>query len=362
MMLFLSLLLASIVAAGLLVWPLLRPAAERGVARPPADWRMALALGFAVPAVAFALYAGSGRPFAWFGDQAEQQAQADSLSRIQSSIDDLAARLRATPDDLEGWLLLARSYQGIGRMGESLEAYARAVALAPSDADLMVEYANTLGRQQGRSLAGQPTAWIERALAIQPDNLNALALAGAAALQQGEPARAREYWVRLRDLTPADSPDRPRVDALLARIDGDVGMMALPADHPVMTAEGAGSAPAAATAMVRGLVRISPALADRVSPGDTLFVFARALEGPPLPIAAVRKSAAGWPVHFVLDDASSMMQGRALSDFEAVQLVARVSHSGSPEAQAGDLEGRLAPVAVGADQLEIILDRVVENR
>src|SRR5690606_40832781 len=143
------------------------------VARPPADWRMALALGFAVPAVAFALYAGSGRPCAWFGDQAEQQAHADSLSRIQSSIDDLAARLRATPDDLEGWLLLARSYQGIGRMGESLEAYARAVALAPSDGGLTVEDVNTLGRQHGRSLAGPPTAWVERGLAAAPDDRTA---------------------------------------------------------------------------------------------------------------------------------------------------------------------------------------------
>jgi len=358
MMLFLVLLMASIVAAGMLVWPLLRPAAAPGGAVPSASWRTALVLGFIVPMAAFSLYVGSGRPFAWLSDQAVRQAQTDSLSRIQSSIDELAARLRAQPEDLEGWLLLARSNQGIGRMAESLEAYARAVSLAPEDADLMVEYANALGRRQDRRLAGQPTVWIDRALAIAPDNLNALALAGAAALQQGQPERARAYWTRLRDLTPGDSGDRGRVDALLARIDGDTG----PAVSAGMSAAAQPVPAAAAAAKVSGVVRISPALADRVAAGSTLFIFARALEGPPLPIAAVRKAATDWPVPFALDDGASMMQGRSLSAFDAVRLVARVSHSGSPEAQPGDLEGALEPVAVGAAGLEIVLDRIVQAR
>src|SRR5690606_5672369 len=98
-------------------------------------------------------------------------------------------------------------------------AYAQAASLAPDDADLLVEYANALSRQQGRSLAGQPTELIERALALAPDNLNALALAGAAALQRGEARMAQAYWVRLRELVPADSEDYARIEALLARID-----------------------------------------------------------------------------------------------------------------------------------------------
>ena len=107
---------------------------------------------------------------------------------------------------------------------------------------------------------------------------------------------------------------------------------------------------------------LGPGLADRVAPGDTLYIFARASSGPPMPIAAVRSQAAGWPVRFSLDDQASMGQGRPLSAFEYVDIVARVSHTGSPTAQPGDLEGIVRRVAVGAEAVDLLIDRVIDGR
>lgn len=354
-MLFLFLVGATVLAVAILLLPLLRPAAVGpGQPRPQAAWRTALAIALFLPLIAFALYVGSGRPMDWMNAQSVQHAQGVDLAQARSLTDELARRLEAEPDNLEGWLLLARSRLGTGQAAEALSAYARVLELSPDEPDLLVEYANALSRQQGRSLAGKPTELIERALALAPDNLNALALGGAAALQRGQPRQAQAYWTHLRDLTPEGSPDRTRIEALLARVAGEGAEPAT-----VVAAQPDRSRPAAARAFVRGVVQVSPQLAGRFAAGDTLFVFARAVGGSSRPIAAVRKQATGWPVAFVLDDGTSMMQDQALSAFSAVDLVARVSHSGSPTAQPGDLEGSLGAVAVGTDGLELVLDRVV---
>lgn len=358
MTLFLILaLLATAIAVVILVTPLLRYANRSAGSAHSADrpaWRTALVIAVVLPMSALALYASSGRPVAWMMATTAGGEQADSVSRVRASIAELADKLKNEPDNAQGWLLLARSYQGTGLVAESLSAYARASNLMPDDPDLLVEYANVLSRQNGRSLAGHPTELLERALQLEPDNLNALALAGAAALQRGDAVAAQAFWVRLRDLTDVDSPDRERIEALLARARGET--VAAPAGVTARTA----TAPLAT--FVKGSVTLSPELADRVAGGDTLFVFARPSTGAPMPIAAVRSQAAGWPIHFSLDDQASMGQGPPLSSFEYVDIVARVSHSGSTSAQPGDLEGIAHQVAVGADAIVLVIDRVVGGR
>lgn len=356
MMLFLILILvATTIAVAILVVPLLRyrPAGASNAVGGPA-WRTAVVIAIALPMSALALYALSGRPVAWMVASTVGGGQADSVSRVRASIAELADRLKNEPDNAQGWLLLARSYQGTGQIAESVSAYARTSELMPDDPDLMVEYANVLSRRNGRSLAGRPTELLDRALQLEPDNLNALALAGAAALQRGDPAAAQEFWVRLRDLTDEDSPDRERIEALLARARGEPAAVAAVAPKQDVAAPSA--------AFVKGSVSVSPELADRVTQGDTLFIFARASSGPPMPIAAVRSQAAGWPVRFSLDDQASMGQGRPLSSFQYVDIVARVSHTGSTGAQPGDLEGVVRRVAVGSDAVDLVIDRLVEGR
>lgn len=361
MMLFLSLALVSTaIAVAILVGPLLRYAAHARNASQQSTggaWRMALVLTLALPMLALALYVGSGRPLAWMMSSSVGGAQADSVSQIHASIAELADKLKGEPDNVEGWLLLARSYQGTGLVAESLSAYARVYDLSPDDPDFLVEYANALSRQNGRSLAGKPTELLDHALQRAPDNLNVLALSGAAALQRGDAVAAQAFWVRLRDLTPPDSPDRERIEALLVRARGGVADDGTTATSAVPV-QGGGAAPA--SVFVGGTVSISPELVGRVAQGDTLFIFARESVGAPIPIAAVRAQAAGWPVRFSLDDQASMGQGRPLSSFDYVDIVARISHSGNPSARPGDLEGVMRRIAVGTDAVELVIDHVVE--
>ncbi|TEA78983.1 tetratricopeptide repeat protein [Allopusillimonas ginsengisoli] len=360
MILFLYLAGATALALSFLLVPLLRPTVIADARVPTTHWRTALTVALAIPLLAFTLYVGSGRPFDWLGAGiATPHAQMGDLARMNAMTDELARRLQAQPESLENWLLLARSYQGTGRSAEALKAYAQAASLAPDDSDLLVEYANALSRQQGRSLAGQPTELIERALALAPDNLNALALAGAAALQRGEAQVAQAYWLRLRERIPAGSEDYARIEALLARIDN--GERSVPTAAPAPVNAAATKHAATSPASIDGVVRVSPELSGRIAPGDSLFILARVAEGSSLPIAVVRKQAADWPVSFILDDGSAMMQDRALSAFETVELLARVSHTGNPAPQAGDIEGSLKSVAVGATGVELVLDRVVSD-
>lgn len=362
MMLFLFLaLVATAVAVVILVRPLLRYAAQ---SPDPSQrtgggaWRMALIITLALPMLALALYAGSGRPLAWMTSSSGGGAQIDSVSQIRASIAELADKLEGEPDNAEGWLLLARSYQGTGLIAESLSAYARVYGLKSEDPDFLVEYANALSRQNGRSLAGKPAELLDHARQLEPDNLNVLALSGAAALQRGDAEAAQAFWVRLRDLTPADSPDRERVEALLVRARGGTSENATPRTA-ALPAPGTAAAPM--TALIKGVVNVSPDLAGRVAQGDTLFIYARESSGASIPIAVVRKQAVGWPVRFALDDQASMGQGQPLSSFKHVDIVARISHSGNPSVRPGDLEGVMQGVAVGADAIELIIDRVVED-
>src|SRR3546814_6280294 len=134
-------------------------------------------------------------------------------------INALSKRLQQGGANAEGWLLLARSYRGVGRIQDALAAYKKTLSLQPDNADLLVEYANTLGVANNRNLLGEPSELIDRALRIDPDNLNALALSGAAAMQSGHNRLAVRHWQRLEALIPADSPDHPRIQALIARAD-----------------------------------------------------------------------------------------------------------------------------------------------
>jgi cytochrome c-type biogenesis protein CcmH len=119
------------------------------------------------------------------------------------------------------------------------------------------------------------------------------------------------------------------------------------------------SAAAAAPAQVSGSVTISATLKARVTPDDTVFIFARAANGPPAPLAVLRKRVADLPVKFVLDDTMAMAPGMNLSSFDPVIVGARISKSGKPGRQPGDFEGLSKPVKVGASGLSIVIDQEV---
>ena len=300
---------------------------------------------------------------------------ADADAQFIAAVEQLAERLKGQPDDVEGWAMLARSYGMLGRLDDALPAYQKAVALNGQDARLLADYADTLALKNDRNLEGEPLALVERALKIEPTNLKALSLAGAAAFNRKDYAGAVRYWERVVQHAPAESPYLPQVQASIAeaRERGGLGpasgaaAQAKPPPAAVATAKPAAAplatpAPdAAGGATIRGTVRLAPALAMMAAPTDAVFIFARPAEGSRMPLAIVRKQVKDLPVDFVLDDSMAMSPGAKLSLFPQVVVSARVSKSGQAVPSAGDLSGQSAPIAPTASGLLIEINEVVKN-
>jgi cytochrome c-type biogenesis protein CcmH len=304
----------------------------------------ALAVGFAVPLVAFALYLAVGNPGLIAPPPDPHALDVQQLSGL---IERLAAHMRGNPDDVEGWRLLARSYTAVGRFPEAADAYAKAAARAPRDAQLLADFADVLAMTQGKggagNLQGEPEKLVLRALEIDPQNLKALALAGTAAFERKDYTRAARYWQRMLPLVPAGSEDARSIQASIDE------------------ARALGGKPAAqAQKALKGSVQLSAKLSRDASPDDTVFIFARAAQGPPMPLAVKRARVRDLPVEFALDDSMAMAPGLRLSGFPRVVVGARVSKSGSATPQAGDLQGLSAPVANDAQGVKVVIDRVVQ--
>jgi len=328
-------------------------------------WVTAAGLAVAIPLVTTLVYQQVGNPAAIEAPAAPvAQAASDDVSeqQVEALVKQLADRMESNPDDLAGWTLLARTYAAMRRFPEAAKAFERATALSPNDASLLADRADALAMVQGQRVAGEPAQLIARAIEIDPKNLKALALAGSVAFEEGNFNKAIEYWGRARELAPPAGDFARNLDEGLR--DAQVAMGGSPstssAAAPVAT-PAAPTPPATAapgSARVTGRVTLSPELQARVSAGDTVFVFARAVEGPRMPLAILRKTAAELPISFTLDDSMSMSPAMKLSNFPRVVVGARISKTGNAMPSPGDLTGQIADVKVGAEGLQIVIDSV----
>ncbi len=310
----------------------------------------ALALGLAVPICTLAVYMAVGNPRALLPQTAEGGNQHGlSAQQFEALVSRLAARLKDNPEDAEGWMMLGRSYAVLGRFGEASEAYAKAAARMPRDAQLLADYADALAMAQGRTLQGEPEKIILRALAIDPDNLKALLLAGTAAFNRNDHPTAIRHWERALKVLPGESYMVQRVQASIAEARSLAG-------SPGGRTQVAKTAQAQRGGRVSGVVRLAPELAGKVSPGDTVFIFARAAEGPRMPLAILRKRASDLPAEFTLDDSMAMAPQMKLSAFPDVVIGARVSKSANASPQPGDLQGSSPPVNGGARSVSVVID------
>lgn len=308
----------------------------------------------AVPLLALALYLLIGAPRALDPQNMASGDAAHSVTaeQIEQMVAKLAQRLETEPDNAAGWSMLGRSYAALERFKEAADAFGRAVKLMPADAQMLADYADALGMAQGRSLKGEPSRIIARALAADPDHFKSLALAGTAAFENGNYAVAIRHWERLAQKIPPDSEFAQSIASSIAEARQLAGSTAPTAKAP--------AAKATAEPVIRGTVRLSPKLAAKVSPDDTVFVFARAINGPRIPLAVRRFRAAQLPVTFVLDQSAAMSPEMTLAQHSEVTVGARISKSGSPGSQSGDLEGFRQPVKVGGPaSIEIVIDTLV---
>ena len=238
--------------------------------------------------------------------------------------------------------------------GEEMDL-SKLTQLVPDEAMLWTEYADSYAMTQGGSLRGAPTDILNKALALNPNYPNALALAGSAAMERGDYPVAVKYWQTLYDQLPdKDSDPAKQVAAGLAQ-----------AKEVAAQVKG-GKMPAAAQAAapgkerITGTVTLSAAVKAQARPADVVYVMARAESGPPMPLAVVRTQVKDLPLRFSLDDSNAVMSQAKLSDFDKVVVIARVSKSGDPMPQPGDLQGTSATIKPGASGVKISIDSVVK--
>lgn len=281
---------------------------------------------------------------------------------IEDRIAKLEARLKESPGDLEGWVLLSRS-RGIQRdFAGATMALEKALAIAPGHPDILADLADVSAMTNNKSLAGRPLQLIQQALQNAPDHRKALSLAATAAMQENKTSLAADYWKRLRATFPPEAPDVAQIDGILASLgNNDMRAPTSPAEaRPATTTAVAG-------AVISGNVELSPALRDTLKkqplPATAiLYVVAKAPSGPPMPIAVARfpaqQLADGKTVSFQLDDSQAMTPALKLSASQEVNLEARISMAGAAGKQPGDLFVAISNVKVGRTDLRLVIQSV----
>ena len=309
----------------------------------------ALIVATLIPVTSIAMYL-------WLGSTAslsphDNQLTADAKQRtVENMVSGLAEKLRNAPNDPEGWLMLARSYSVMQRYPEARDAYARAHALIGDQARLLVDYAEAIGQTENNRLTGMPTELLARALALEPNNQKGLWLAGFAARQNGDDTQAIKLWNKLANQLTPGSEDWTIVEQYIKDAGGIVN-----------TTPNTEEAPADSLATITVNVLLDPQLATRVNGSETLFIFARALDGPPMPLAIQKRTADELPLMVTLDDSMNMLPAFKHSSFPVVSVGARISRTGNASASVGDLQGIVSPVNTSQVQtVNLVIKDVVE--
>jgi cytochrome c-type biogenesis protein CcmH len=330
--------LMTVVATALLVYPLI---AERAVTQVAVSIAV---LVLTVPLASTLLYTR-------VSTDPGESATSSAVPPVEKMVSGLAERLAAQPDDLEGWLMLGRSYVAIGRYDDAVAAYERAMALTDgTDAQAALGFAEALILADRNAVLGDAGDIVERVLAESPDNPRALWYGGlvAAARQQNE--RAADRWQRLLDTNP-----EPQIREFLIQQLAGLGETAAP-QGPESAA-----APAAGPPALRIDVAIAGEFSDKVPRGATMFVLARDAKTPGGPPIAVRRIAVeGFPFSIELSDANAMVPGRSLSQPTQLRIVARVSASGTATSAPGDIFGETVIDSKPPANVSILIDTLVE--
>ncbi len=305
---------------------------------------LAVAAALIVAITGLGYFFGDSRQQAAWIAESRKDPQAAQRLAVESMVQRLETRLQKEADDAEGWAMLGRSYVVMGRYAEAAGAYERAnrLSAAAPRADWLADEAETRTMLQGHDFRGLPRQLFERALAIEPEQPKALWYAGLAAAQAGDYGGAVERWAVLRG---GDLPDEFRkvLDERLLELTRLAGVEA-PA-----TASAPSAAPsAAASGAPQLLLDLEVAGELSVAASDTLFVIARRPDAAGPPLAVRRMGASALPLQVMLDDSHAMAPGMNLSAADRWEVVARVSRSGTPQAQSGDLEGRVVVDAAQA--------------
>jgi cytochrome c-type biogenesis protein CcmH len=296
-----------------------------------------LAAAVLVPLLGFGLYLHWGA-----SDKVELTRE---LREQPRSIEEMTSRLErvveAQPESAEGWYFLGRTYMAQDRPADAARAYEQAVKRGGREPELLGQWAQALYFASQKKLTPEVKALTEEALKADPNEITSLGLLGIAGFEEGRFQDAIGYWERLITQLPADDPSRGALQGGIDKAREQLKESGVAVEEPA-------TAPAGAQLKVR--VDLAATLKDKVQPGDSVFIFARATSGPPMPLAVKRMTVADLPVEVSLSDADAMMPQLKLSNFPQVQLVARISRSGN--ATAGEWIGSSSPLSTGTSDTQ----------
>lgn len=304
--------------------------------RPQGKWAVWL-LGVAVPLLSFALYFQLGEYRVIEDPSIAQVATVKSQNQNQHSnlnmdeiLDLLKKRLLEKPDDAEGWFMLGRSYMAQQKFNEAVTAYQRSYDLVGDRPGVLFSLADAIAMKNGGVMQGEPEQLIARGLEIAPREPTGLWLMGLAAEQRQDYQTAHDAWTTLLPLIQNDPKSTAEVRGLIQMVEQrDPTLVTAVAPEPV-TQDAGGR-------VLKLSVNLSDHLSLLVEPGDSVFVYAKAVSGPPMPLAVKRMTVADLPVEVILSDSDAMIPSMKLSAFDQVTVGARISKTGNPVAQAGDL-------------------------
>lgn len=306
-------------------------------------WPAALIVGTAVPVFALALY-GAWSNWQWNGVE-QRDGVPPAIAQMLASLE---AKLAANPTDVDGWLLLGRSYFQLQRYFKAADAYQQAYTLTQGkDVESMLGLGEALAFADERMLTSRSADLFERAIELAPQHPKALWYSGLVAYQTQRYDVARQRWAALVALEPP-SEVRQALESKIAEIDAAIGGAPQSPEQP-----------AASGATVKVRVAIAPELKSKMPVGAPLFVMVRAGEGGGPPLAVTRRASEQLPLLVELSDRDAMIEGRGISSASQVTVVARVARSGNPRAQSGDLEGQVGYDVRAGKTVDLIINSIV---
>jgi len=324
-----------------------------------------------VPLLAVTMYLTRGNmddmDFSGPGAGADSGMNMISKNGTPPTIDEMIAtleeKLAKKPNNPQGWFMLARSYMSLKQYDKSIPAWEKLLDLiGQEEPDVLVQYADALAMTQKGRLAGKPTEQVLKALKLDPNNTQGLWLAGMAMQEQKKDMAALGYWRRLEPNMTDDPESQVALRGLINHAERrlhlkETDFSALPSIASASNKPTANNASA-----IRLEIDLDPSLAAKVAVEDSLFIYAKALSGPPMPLAAARKKAIDLPLSITLDDSMAMMPQMKLSNFKQVKVGARISKSGNAIAQDGDFYAEVQPVTVGQKGVIKLLIKQVKGQ
>ena len=313
-------------------------------------------LGRSVPLIAAVLVPLMGYGLYMYWGASDKVQMARQFSEQPRTVEEMTAHLEQAaqeqPDAAEAWYFLGRTYMNQERPADAAKAFGRVVEIAGRQPELLGQLAQALYFAGDRQWSDKLQALTDEALQGDPQEVTSLGLLGIAAFEEARYPDAVRFWEQLVAALPEEDPSREAIRGGIERARQQIEGGSSTTEQASAASEKADNA--GVTLQIQ--VALDPKVAESVSPQDTVFVFARAVAGPPVPLAAKRLTIADLPATVTLGDADAMVPSMKISSVEQVTVMARVSRSG--DATKGEWMGQSEALDTASDNaIDLVIDR-----